>query len=71
MSLKLMTWEILASSLAGNQTSPHVLMTKVLEKLQLSVCSFREHRGAERFHDLLDCHSLAGQLVFGRTARSL
>ncbi len=42
-------------------------MAKVFEELQLSVCSLREHWRAEGFHDLFDCHSLAGQLVFGRT----
>ena len=44
-------------------------MTKVLEELQLSVCSFRQDWSAERLHNLLDCHRLAGQLVFGRTTQ--
>ena len=67
MSLKLMTSYSLAYSLGEKVTFSYILMTKVFEEFQLSVCSLGEDWGAERLHDLLDGHSLAGQLVFGRT----
>lgn len=38
-------------------------MTQVLEELQFSVCALRQDRSAERFHDLLDSHSLTGKLI--------
>lgn len=52
----------------------YVLMSEVLEQLQLSVSTLGEDRGAERLHDLLDRDRLAGQLVprraSGKTFRS-
>lgn len=66
-----MTLDTLAYSLAVHRAFSYILVTKMLEKLQLSVCPLREDGGAKRLHDLLNCHSLAGQLVFGRTARTL
>jgi hypothetical protein len=44
----------------------HVLVTEMLEQLQLSVGSLRQDRRAEWLHDLLDRHGLAGQLVARR-----
>ena len=38
-------------------------MTQVFEEFQFSVCALREDRSAERFHDLLDSHSLTGELI--------
>ncbi len=38
-------------------------MTQVLEELQFSVCALRQDGSAEGFHNLLDSHSLAGELV--------
>ena len=42
-------------------------MGKVLEQLEFSVCALRKDRGAEGFHDLLDRHSLASELILRRT----
>ena len=70
MSLRLMTCELLGDSPDAIVRTPHILMSQVLEQLQLSVCPLGEHRGAERFHNLFDGHGLAGELVLGRTAKS-
>ena len=40
-------------------------MTDVLEKFELPVRPFCEHRGAERLHDLLDGDASVGELIFG------
>lgn len=40
----------------------------MLEKLELSVCTLRQHRCAEWLHDLLDCDILSCELVFGGAA---
>ena len=45
-----------------------VLVSQVLQQLQLSVCSLSQDRSAERLHDLLDCDILVGELVLGGTA---
>jgi hypothetical protein len=37
----------------------------MLQELELPVRALGEHRRAERLHDLLDRHRLAGELVFG------
>jgi len=44
----------------------HVLVSEMLEQLQLSVGTLRENRCAEWLHDLFDCHRLASQLVARR-----
>jgi hypothetical protein len=49
----------------------HVLVSQVLEQLQLAVCPFRKHRGAEGLHDLLDGDALVGQLVPGRAGKGV
>lgn len=38
-------------------------MAQVLKEFQFSVRALRQDRGAEWFHDLLDSHSLTGELV--------
>lgn len=35
----------------------------MLEQLQFSICTFREDRGAEGLHNLLDRHSLVRELI--------
>lgn len=45
-------------------------MTKVLEQLELTICALGKDWSAEWLHDLLDGHSLAGELVLGRTKQS-
>lgn len=45
----------------------HVLMLKVLEQLELTICTLGEHRGAEGLHDLLDGDILVGELISGGT----
>lgn len=40
----------------------------MLQQLQLSISALRKDRSAEGFHDLLDRHSLAGELILGRAA---
>ena len=42
-------------------------MPEVLQELQFSVCALGQDRGAERLHDLLDRHGLAGELVLRGT----
>lgn len=44
----------------------YVLMSEVLQELQLSVGSLGQDGRAERLHNLLDGHGLAGKLIFGR-----
>lgn len=46
---------------------PYILVAQMLQKFELAIGSFREDWGAERLHDLFDCHGLTGQLVFCRT----
>ena len=44
----------------------YILMAEMLEQLELPVCAFRKDGSAKGFHDLLDRHCLASELVFGR-----
>ena len=63
------TWGRVQSSYAGlsyGGAGAHVFMLKVLEQLELTVCTFGEHRCAERLHDLLDGNILVGELIPGR-----
>lgn len=46
----------------------HILVSEVLQELQLSVCALGQDRSAEGLHDLLDGHGLAGELILGRAA---
>ena len=67
MSLRLMTLERsvwCASKVGGFMW--YILMSKMLQQLQFSVCAFREDRSAEGFHNLLDRHRLAGELILRR-----
>lgn len=50
------------------RTKTYILVSQVLEQLQLTVCALGEDRRAEGLHDLLDGHRLAGQLVLCGTA---
>jgi hypothetical protein len=50
----------------GVRGKTHVLVSEMLEQLQLAVGTFREDRSAEGLHDLLDGDRLAGQLVSRR-----
>lgn len=50
---------------------PYILVAQMLQKLELAIGSFRENWGAERLHDLFDCHGLTGQLIFCRTGQKL
>lgn len=50
----------------GVRGKTHVLVSEMLEQLQLTVGTFREDRSAEGLHDLLDSDRLAGQLVSRR-----
>lgn len=43
----------------------YILVTKVLEEFQLSICPLRKYWRAEGLHDFLDGDSLAGQLILG------
>lgn len=71
MSLKLMTFECSVLTVVEFGFAPYVFVAQMLQKLELAVGSFRENWGAERLHDLLDCHRLAGQLIFCRTEHKL
>lgn len=44
----------------------YVFMAQVLQQLEFSIRALREDRSAERLHDLLDGHGLAGELVLCR-----
>lgn len=69
MSLKLITC-------MGNQSLPvshrrlfgvtNVLMTQMLQQLELTISPFRQYRCAERLHNLLDGHGLSGELILRR-----
>lgn len=65
MSLRLMTFMQSALILRGNGGFLHIFVTQMLEKLQFSIGTLGKDWGAERLHDLLDCHCLSGKLVFG------
>jgi hypothetical protein len=72
ISLKLIIWYVVrARSTCTAKYDPYVLVPQVLKQLQLAVCALREDRSAERLHDLLDRHGLAGELVLRRAAFSV
>lgn len=69
ISLKLIIWSAVRSRLLCTVLCcPYVLVSQVLEQLQLAVGALRQDRSAERLHDLLDRHGLAGELILRRTA---
>ena len=69
ISLKLMTCHFVRDvSLSATFWIAHILVSEVLEQLQLSVRSLGEDGGAEGLHDLFDGHRLAGELILRRTA---
>ena len=49
----------------------YILVTKVLEELQLSVCPLRKYWRAEGLHNFLDGDSLARQLILGGASADL
>lgn len=61
---------ISSCSRSRRRDQTHILMSQVFEQLELSVCSLGQNRRAEWLHDLLDSHSLAGKLIFGRAGRA-
>ena len=72
MSLKLMTCGCSADRrISALSAAAYVLMLEVLQQLQLSVCSLRQDRRAEGFHDLLHRNRLSGELVLRRAVRTL
>ena len=50
---------------AYRASNTNVLVLEMLEEFELSVCALRQHRCAERLHDLLDGDILSCELVFG------
>lgn len=70
MSLKLITFIRVSSFSSKVGGALYVFMAQVLQQLEFSIGALREHRSAERFHDLFDRHGLAGQLVLCRATRA-
>lgn len=72
ISLREITWTKSASrrSILSNSYT-HILVLQVLQQLQLSVGSFRQHGSTERLHDLLDRDILTGEVVFGRATNGI
>jgi len=68
ISLKLMTCQVVRNGDCARTLIAHIFVSQMLKKLQFAVCSFGQDGGAEGLHNLLDCHGLAGELVFRRTA---
>ena len=46
-------------------------MLNVFQELELAICPFSEDGGAEGFHNLLDSHGRAGELVLRRATPSM
>ena len=70
MSLKLMTCGCSADRrISSSSATAYVLMLEMLQQLQLAVCSLRQDRRAEGFHDLLHRNRLSGELVLRRAVR--
>ena len=49
--------------------SAHILVPQVLQQLEFSVGSFRQDRGTDWLHDLLDGHGLVGELILCRATQ--
>lgn len=69
MSLRLMTFAVSADAPSAVGKATNILVSEVLEELELAVCSLRQDRSAERLHDLLDGDGLTSELILGRAAR--
>jgi hypothetical protein len=65
MSLKEMTYVVLDVVPLIHIGQTNILVLEMLEQLQLSVCTLRQHRRAKGLHDLLDRNILTGELIFG------
>lgn len=70
MSLRLMTCTTPSDGLAEREKfcNTHILVSQVLQELQLTVGALGQNRCAERLHDLLDSNGLVCELVLCRTA---
>lgn len=70
MSLRLMTCTTPSDGLAEREkfSNTHILVSQMLQELQLAVGTLGQDRCAERLHDLLDSDGLACELVLCRTA---
>jgi len=62
MSLRLMTYGCSAEA-PGIVCATYILMSEVLQQLQLPVCPLRQNWSAEGLHDLFDRDRLAGELI--------
>ena len=64
MSLRLMTFEQVSRVWGRHgRDMTNVLMAKMLEEFQFTICALGEDRRAEGLHDLLDGNGLACELV--------
>lgn len=64
MSLRLMTCRVVRNAiLCAKYDIAYILVPQMLEELKLPVCALGEDRCAERLHDFLDSHGLAGELI--------
>ena len=69
MSLRLMTCATPSDEWSSEKkfSSTHILMSQVLQELQLAVGTLGQDRCAERLHDLLDSDGLVCELILCRT----
>jgi hypothetical protein len=65
-SLRLMIWSLRVRYSLEGEGRTHVLVLNVLQELELAICPLGEDWGAEGFHNLLDSHGRACELVLGR-----
>jgi hypothetical protein len=68
MSLRLMTLcgvskRVQQKSAAISDKTTDIFVSQMLEQLELTISTFRQHWGAERLHDFLHCDSLPSELV--------
>lgn len=68
MSLRLMILMESVTTFFAPEVISYILMTEVFEEFQFTVCSLRQNRRTEGFHDFLDGNSLAGELIFCRAS---
>jgi hypothetical protein len=71
MSLKLIIYHTVRIERCARNFVAHVFVSQMFEEFQFSVCSLGEDGGAEGLHNLLDRHSLVGELILRRTATML
>jgi hypothetical protein len=68
MSLRLMIWGGSAGGRRQGVWRAYVLVSQVLQQLELAVSALGQDWSAEGLHDLLDGDGLAGELVLCRAA---